>query len=431
MERLFSTCTRYQDVEQSRRLPYHLRELHLDVSIEAFLSAEKAFTYADLYAILENDYTVAWLIPDTIIGWDSGRSVRDDSRGRLDESCPSFCFEVDEKRIYAVARSSEKLLEICDVLFRLLAAGVVRSIKVLHWWCPGDVSVNATSLANLLEQCQSLKVLTFDNVNTLDEDQIRVLGAFSRPGLEIILALCEVTRTGASALGEVLGRNQGPTKLLGCEIDNFLFADGLRGNSRLKCLEPIISRNSRVANRELLTMAGALRDNRGLVNLHLALNGNFFKTNDETWCAVCDSLQKHPTLQILNLQSRWTFELTPAVFRLRIEALVDMMKVNMSIHTITLADCYCEHELFRRSVIPYLETNRLRPRIRAIQATRPMTYRAKILGRALAAARTDANSLWMFLSGNPEVAFPSTTTPVSAVAASATVGATTTVNVGN
>jgi hypothetical protein len=29
--------------------------------------------------------------------------------------------------------------------------------------------------------------LTFDNVNALDEDQIRALGAFSRPGLEIIL----------------------------------------------------------------------------------------------------------------------------------------------------------------------------------------------------------------------------------------------------
>jgi hypothetical protein len=199
-------------------------------------------------------------------------------------------------------------------------------------------------------------------------------------------------------------------------------------------LEPIISRNSRVANRELLTMAGALRDNRGLVNLHLALNGNFFKMNDETWCTVCDSLKTHPTLQFLRLQSRWTFELTPAVLRLRIEALVDMMKVNMSIHTITLADRYCEHELFRQSVMPYLETNRLRPRIRAIQTTRPMTYRAKILGRALAAARTDANSLWMFLSGNPEVAFPSTTTPVSAVAApqdAANVSSSTIVPVGN
>ena len=35
-------------------------------------------------------------------------------------------------------------------------------------------------------------------------------------------------------------------------------------------------------------------------------------------------------------------------------------------------------------------------------------YRAKVLGRALLSARIDANSFWMLLSGNAEVAFPST-----------------------
>jgi hypothetical protein len=91
------------------------------------------------------------------------------------------------------------------------------------------------------------------------------------------------------------------------------------------------------------------------------------------------------------------------------QALVDMMKVNISIHSICLPDYFNRHELLRGSVIPYLETNRLRPCVRDIQKTRPMAYRAKVLGRALLAARTDANSLWMLLSGNPEVAFPSTT----------------------
>jgi hypothetical protein len=227
-------------------------------------------------------------------------------------------------------------------------------------------------------------------------------------------------------LVEVLGRNQGPTKLVGCEIDSFVLAGGLRGNSRLKSLTPLISNNSGLANREVLAIAGTLRENRGLVELDL--NFNFFTMNDETWCAVCDSLKTHPTLQVLHfrLHSKYgpTFgETLATVLSLRIEALVDMMKVNMSIHTIPLVSYYCEHELFRGSVLPHLEMNRLRPRVRAIQTTRPMTYRAKILGRALgAAACPDANSLWMFLSGNPEVAVPSTTanlpTPASAVAAS-------------
>jgi hypothetical protein len=86
----------------------------------------------------------------------------------------------------------------------------------------------------------------------------------------------------------------------------------------------------------------------------------------------------------------------PAVLTSRIQALVDMLKMNMSIHTIRLSDCYCEHELFRGTVIPYLETNRLRPHDLAIQKTRSAMYRAKVLGRAFHAARTDANSLSMF-----------------------------------
>jgi hypothetical protein len=44
-----------------------------------------------------------------------------------------------------------------------------------------------------------------------------------------------------------------------------------------------------------------------------------------------------------------------------------------------------------------------------VQRTRPIIYRAKVLGRALLATRTDANSFWILLSGNAEVAFPSTT----------------------
>jgi hypothetical protein len=45
----------------------------------------------------------------------------------------------------------------------------------------------------------------------------------------------------------------------------------------------------------------------------------------------------------------------------------------------------------------------------AIQTARPIACRAKVLGRALLATRTDANRLWMLLSRNAEDAFPSTT----------------------
>jgi hypothetical protein len=106
-----------------------------------------------------------------------------------------------------------------------------------------------------------------------------------------------------------------------------------------------------------------------------------------------------------------------------------MVKMNTSIHTIRLESQYYKHELYRESTVPYLETNRSRPRVLAIQKTRPIAYRAKVLGRALLAARTDANQFWMLLSGNPEVAFSSTTattTPATNAPTLASVTASTT-----
>jgi hypothetical protein len=231
-----------------------------------------------------------------------------------------------------------------------------------------------------------------------------VLGAYSRPELEIVLDSCEITSARAGTLAEALGQNQGPTKLDVCYIDNFVLADGLCGTSRLESLKMRLSNIIEVGNLEVLTIAGALRENKGLVDLDPTCG---FKMSDETWDVVCDSLETHPTLEVLNLRSGGGF-MAPAssVQESRIQALVDMMKVNMSIYTIQLDARYSQHELFRESVIPYLETNRFRPRVRAIQKTLPLPYRAKVLGRALLAVRTDPNRFWRLLSGNAEVAFP-------------------------
>jgi hypothetical protein len=92
------------------------------------------------------------------------------------------------------------------------------------------------------------------------------------------------------------------------------------------------------------------------------------------------------------------------------------MKMNVSIHTIHLDSRYRQHAIYLRSVIPYLETNRFRLRVRTIQKARPITFRAKLLGRALLSARTDVNNFWMLLSGNAEVAFLSRATVIAATA---------------
>jgi hypothetical protein len=258
-----------------------------------------------------------------------------------------------------------------------------------------------------MERCQGLKFLLLESLD-MDEDHCRALDTFSRPGFEIVLCGCKITSAGAIALAEVLGRNQGPTNLNCCSIDNYILADGLRGNSRLKSLQLRLSGDRDIGNREVIAIADALRENKGLIELRLSYYG--FEVTDETWGAVCDSLETHPTLEVLDLRGTTRDDTTaPAVLKSQMQVLVDMMKVNTSIHTIhlDLCDlCYSEQELYRGSVIPYLETNRLRPRLLAIQKVLPIEYRAKVLGRALLAVQTDTNRFWMLLSGNAEVAFP-------------------------
>jgi hypothetical protein len=427
MERLFSPCTRSRDILESQgRLEDYgierLRELNLDVSTEEFLSAERAFTYADLYAMLGNEDTVAWLTPHAAVVCNFMRAY----------SCSSFLqedyrfrFNVDDADIFVVARSSTTLSEIIDVILRLVVANArdVNELKLKDVGLDGGALVNAPSLAYLVEQCKNLKALTLEELASLDEDHFRVLGAISRPGLEIVLRNCKLTSAGASGFAEVLKRNQGPTVLYDCDIDNSVLADGLRGNSRLKSLRSCMLSNSEDGNREVLAIASALRENKGLVDLDLQ---HHFKMSDETWDAVCDSLKTHPSLQVLNIQSILPSGVPSALRKSRVQALVDMLKVNTSIYTIHVDSHYSEHELFRGTIIPYLVANRLRPRLLAIQKTRPIAYRAKVLGRALLAVGTDINSFWMLLSGNAEVAFPSTTATATLVAnlpTPATVGA--------
>jgi hypothetical protein len=405
---LFSPCTRLYDlIESLGRLevlrnhhPELLHELNLNVSTEELLRAEKAFTYADVYAMLGNERTVVWLTPHAAVAREGGRRAISFSSYLPD--CYRFCFSVDGKMIVAVARSPQHLLEICDVVVRLFAASVVHSVCLTNPIFPHDTSITAPILAYLMEQCQSLKSLSLKNLE-MDENHCRVLGAYSRPGLEIVLENCRIAGAATAVLAQAFGRNHGPTKLNLCEIDAFVLADGLRQNSRLKSLTPRFSRNAEVRDRELLAIAGALRENKGLVNLDLncALG-----MSDVTWGAICDSLKAHPTLEVLDFSARsadGTGTTAPAV--LKSYALLDMMKVNVSIRTLRLDLSLTSTNVYRESVIPYLVTNRVRPRVRAIQRTRPISYRAKVLGRALLAVRTDPNRFWMLLSENAEVVF--------------------------
>jgi hypothetical protein len=387
-----------------------LRELNLDVFTDDFVSAERGFKYADLYAMMGNGDVIAWLTPHAaIVGADGGGM----HYWRQQEELCHLSFTVDGNTIFAVARSCVALSKICDVVFRLLAASVVHSVLLGKWNSNNGALFNAASLAYLMEHCQGLKALTLKRLE-MDEDHCRVLGAYSRPYLEVVLEDCAMTRAGATALAEVLGRNQGPTKLDSCRIDTFLIAYGLRGNSRLKHLISLFSSYIEDRSREILAIADALREKKGLVEWHLRCDG-LLVMNDETWDAICDYLKTRPTLEVLDLSMIYhDTATTPATTTSWVQVLLGMMEGNMSIHTMHLRRRYSEHELFRRSVVPCLVANRLRPRVRATQKTLLIRYRAKVLGRALLAVHTNANSFWMLLSGNAEVVFPSTTATTTA-----------------
>jgi hypothetical protein len=423
MDRLFSPCTRLHAMLESEESQSHLdrfndrpedlQELNLDVSTERLLSAEREFSYTDLYAMLGNENAVVWMTPHAAVVPEGGKGLN--YCRRSGDQPWRFSFSADGKDIVAMARSNEHVLEICHIIVRLLAASTVRSVILRKWKSIDGALINAPTLGYLMEKCQNLQVLTLEKI-VLNKSHGRVIGAYSRPDLEINLDSCKFTSAGASALAEVLGRNQGPTSLTCCKMDYSVLANGLRGNSRLKILRShCLSSSSENAKRQRLAIASALQENKGLVELNV--NHGDFAECDGTWYAFCDSLKTHPTLEVLRLHSENNN--TPTVLALitsRIQALLDMMKMNMSIHTIHLSHRYSHEEFFRGSVIPYLETNRLRPRVSAIQKARPIPYRVGVLGRALLAARSDANSFWMLLSGNAEVAFPSRTTTIEVAA---------------
>jgi hypothetical protein len=105
--------------------------------------------------MLGNQNTVLWLTPRAAIARGSDKTFWIE----LDSSC-RFSFSADGKDMFAFARSPEHLLEICDIVLRLLASSVVHSL-ILHSWSfrDGDGAlINAPTLAYLMEQCPSLKV---------------------------------------------------------------------------------------------------------------------------------------------------------------------------------------------------------------------------------------------------------------------------------
>jgi hypothetical protein len=73
-----------------------LQELNLDVPTEELLSAERAFTYEDLYAMFGNEDTIVWLTPRTAVARTEGIALH--ACNQLDQSY-CFFFSADGKDV--------------------------------------------------------------------------------------------------------------------------------------------------------------------------------------------------------------------------------------------------------------------------------------------------------------------------------------------
>jgi hypothetical protein len=149
----------------------------------------------------------------------------------------------------------------------------------------------------------------------------------------------------------------------------------------------------------------ALANNRGLVDLGM----QHHCISDDNWSVLCESVKAHATLTSLDLRNTRPGRLNGDVIMLsdeqkthRTRELAEMVKRSTSLHTIrlTLADNGRAEQIYIQEILPYLSTNRHRPRVLVVKKINERPFREKVLGRALHCVSTDPNLVRMFLSEN-------------------------------
>jgi hypothetical protein len=187
--------------------------------------------------------------------------------------------------------------------------------------------------------------------------------------------------------------------LFHCRVDTGRLADSLRGNNSVNTVSP----HMQCSDEEKLVLFQALAENEGLVALGLSSA----PSTDEMWVALWRSVAHHPKLEKISLPlgypwSTWRDGNTNAQTTLRIQAMVDALRVNTVLHTIELRRDDFDEEILDSTVYPLLLANRFRPRVRTITEEEG-PWRRKLLGRALDSVSSNPSLIWMFISGNANV----------------------------
>jgi hypothetical protein len=423
MEALFRLTTRFRDLYPNLYLPESWTELELlpGLTFENVLAT--GVTWEEFLRFLWDK--VVWMTPDIYI-----HSQR---FGGGDEPIVFLLgVPVVEKKIFvrvtwgtpaAVATAT------CDFLVRLLATSEQHDFLIEGRQNEVPPPLSGAGLSLFFQESRdSLREVTLMHM-VLSAEQCLALATMTRLDMELEIRYCSLADDAAGAFVECLQSDRGPVELSTCNIDRHVLATALTGASRVTKLK-LDSRRTNDA--DMAVVFAALANNSGLVELDL----QHCNMSDVNWSILCESLKAHHTLTCLDL--RLAIPRNPTgrgngltddqkLHRTRLLAemvqhntvlhtiqlvsenerdeeiytglLADMVHRNTILHTVTLGN-ERDPQIYTEEILSRLETNLYRPRVLAVKKTKEITFREKVLGRALFSVNSSPNLVWMFLSEN-------------------------------
>jgi hypothetical protein len=310
-----------------------------------------------------------------------------------------------QSHIQVYAPTADQATATFEFLFSLLTTCQVQRISIdgtetRKGWLP----VSGTTLSHFFTTATSLQRFTWKHAE-LNQEQCQALATVSRENLEIKLKYCTLANDAAcrDAFVECLQADAGPTELYKCVINFTILAASLAGNRRVTLLS--------IPSYFVFTddFFRALGANIGLVEMDLS--GQEIST--EQWKTLCQSLAQHPALTELNLHHTARGRplhgptLCDSQKKQKTRTIANMMRMNTVLHNVELSELERDELIYKQEIAPYLETNLHRSRLLTMKKSKCETLRRKLLGRSFARINDNSNLIWMFLSGNADVALPS------------------------
>jgi hypothetical protein len=410
MEDLFAPTTRFRDLYHAALERYDQDDDgEMDGLVELELitgsSVEDTFLHcgfkcSDFYSWA--DGKMVWISPDVFFDL-SGihMDFQTDYRAFLTVRIEANEEDTSEESefLHVCARSEAHATVASDILFQFLTTCDSRKVRLENGYEFDPFPVSGLAFLHFLAQSRNLKVLCMSRLG-LDACHCRAIDGLTRTDLEIELFRCAPIESGEEILLECIRQNRGPTKLNDCHIDTRRLAGALRGNNSVTYLVP----RRDCSDEEKLVLFEALAENEGLVTLDL----HSVPITEEIGVTLWRSVARHPKLEKIRLPqsgtriSIWRDGTTDAQKTLRMQVMVDALRVNKVLHRIVLNRRDHDRIMLYSNVYPLLLANRYRPRVGAIaEVEGPLRH--KLLGRALGSISSNPSLIWMFLSGNANV----------------------------